>query len=203
MGFRRQRHAYGGERKCASRRDKATRRKCQLRAEFDGITTGNTTGLSVSYHPSLGIVVTRTRTRNHRPKLPICSSELHPIRSLFSAAQPTSLVVPLACRFGCCFSFRLFSFSLQRVLVHRCCSRMNRKYPDLLVSLSHSGLVQPFRVRRGSTAEMAPPQRDKLKLFIKAKEARLAESSQRPAEGLPYASILKGYYGICSLLALL
>ncbi|KAL2159017.1 hypothetical protein VTH06DRAFT_3048 [Thermothelomyces fergusii] len=34
-----------------------------------------------------------------------------------------------------------------------------------------------------------------LALSLKPRDANLAEEAQRPAEGLPYASILKGYYG--------
>lgn len=46
--------------------------------------------------------------------------------------------------------------------------------------------------------EMATPRRDKLKLSLKLREASNAEGPQRQVEGLPYASILKGYYGSAS-----
>jgi hypothetical protein len=42
---------------------------------------------------------------------------------------------------------------------------------------------------------MAPSQHSKPKLSIKPKEMSVAEEPQRPVEGLPYASILKGYCG--------
>lgn len=48
---------------------------------------------------------------------------------------------------------------------------------------------------QGSAFEMAQPQSSKPKLSIKSKETAVAEEPQRPAEGMPYASILKGYCG--------
>jgi hypothetical protein len=46
-----------------------------------------------------------------------------------------------------------------------------------------------------SAIGMAQSQHHKLKLSIKPKERSLAKEPQRLAEGLPYASIVKGYYG--------
>lgn len=45
-----------------------------------------------------------------------------------------------------------------------------------------------------SAIGMAQPQHHKLKLSVKPKERSPAEEPQRLAEGLPYASIVKGYY---------
>jgi hypothetical protein len=41
--------------------------------------------------------------------------------------------------------------------------------------------------------DMPRPQQIKPKLSVKKKEIDTAQESQKPPEGLPYASILKGY----------
>ncbi len=46
---------------------------------------------------------------------------------------------------------------------------------------------------------MARPPPNKLKLSIKLKEPSATDEPQNPVEGMPYASILKGYYGYAPL----
>ena len=67
-----------------------------------------------------------------------------------------------------------------------------------LLSISSSrrpGCHFPFAVLTKSTFDMAPTRRGKPKLSIKSREAAIAEQPPRPAEGMPYSSILKGYSG--------
>jgi hypothetical protein len=52
-----------------------------------------------------------------------------------------------------------------------------------------SGGAHRLRTQTG----MASLQQTKLRLSMKVKETSVAEESHGPAEGLPYASIVKGY----------
>ena len=55
----------------------------------------------------------------------------------------------------------------------------------------------PFAVRTESTFKMAPsrPSKPKPKLSIKSREAATPAPPPRPAEGMPYSSVLKGSSG--------
>lgn len=103
-----------------------------------------------------------------------------------------------------------FSPGFSQSLIACCALRIRGSGLGRDFNFSHLNTNHPVRcqldfsylqraVRRDWVLKMARPSSSKLRLSIKLKEPGATEEPQKPMKGMPYASILKGYYGYAPL----